>query len=200
MSDDSLFNPQPRPAVESLDLITSSFPKITKLSKIGGSCVYLAFYAPTPEVIFVKGGKSDNPILRARSINTALPGGIDRMYASLLTNSIIAFDCERRLLNRLHSMDGTEPVGGEWFRINVSAIDETMRALREVGSSLVSIEDIAITPHKMRKDDKQENERMTSLAIVASANLERMNRYSKILVTQKLSKGHCGSYAGTLRG
>lgn len=90
--------------------------------------VYIGGYQPAPGVLFIKGGKSSKPELRAKQYGTMLPGGLSFMRAAKVGDATKA---ERDLLAAIKAIDGVKSVGGEWFQceplMRLTVLDELYR-------------------------------------------------------------------------
>lgn len=93
-------------------------------------CVYVGGFEPAAGVLFIKGGKSDNPRRRSKQYGTMLPGGLSFMWAAPVSN---ASQAERALLTAIAAIDGVERVGGEWFKCDSIMRLTVLDALAELG-------------------------------------------------------------------
>jgi hypothetical protein len=104
------------------------------------SHVYVVGYAPHPEALFIKIGKSNNPKHRLKAYKTHLPGGPSFMVASAIWTEQSAFRHEAKLLAYANGNAEFQAMGGEWFSTTIAGCEALIAELQEVGDYSFQVE------------------------------------------------------------
>lgn len=123
-----------------------------------GDYVYIGGFQPHPDVLYIKAGKSTQLKTRVKGYGTMLPGGLTFMFAGKVERGL-AGRGETAVMTALASIDGIEPIGGEWFKcqpiMRLTAIDTLKLVSGEIGPVRVA----APEPFGSREPGKRANAR-----------------------------------------
>lgn len=98
--------------------------------------IYIGGFQPSPDVLFIKAGKSGQLKDRMRAYRTMLPGGLTFMYAAKTATPSLS---ERELMTAILAIDGVEAVGGEWFRCEPLLRNTVVDELFRIGTSAMQV-------------------------------------------------------------
>ncbi|SDQ42657.1 hypothetical protein SAMN05216569_1081 [Pseudoxanthomonas sp. CF125] len=109
--------------------------------------VYIGGFQPSPDLLFLKAGMTNDVAARMKAYAGMIPGGLTFMYATELGSRGEALNGERGVLTALAATEGIEAVGGEWFKcaplMKLTALDE----LWKVGKQVLQVRTLTPEPY-----------------------------------------------------
>lgn len=153
--------------------------------------VYLGWFVPSSETLFVKVGQTTNLFSRIDQFSTHLPGGLTFMSAAPVDRHAYLLFKEADVMDAIADISGAEAISGEWYKLPIESVQCAIEALRSAGEPhIVPLKNLL--PRRARPSDK------TFMRRAEAESMERNAREQRRI--SKSNTGHCGSYGGTLRG